>query len=178
MSLEDSIWASPTKTPSPAKKAGKNQSNGLETSMWAHGEYETHAADTGKKLVSEKGRKSLPRPRQVKETKEHDMKKANPLALRLGMVDVDSGVSSDSEEISRPSTNDRNAIFDRKPHRVGDKPLTPKNRTKSNKQDLLQAKIGEQKKILGTSRHKQQQENLLSDFLKDDTGFDWNDDLN
>ncbi|SCV01755.1 LANO_0F13366g1_1 [Lachancea nothofagi CBS 11611] len=123
-------------------------------------------------------------------------KSTNPLAARLGMVDVgESSEDNDSEELSRPSTSDRKSIFDRiKPARITPEPHSSKSSpkpqdthrselqtnahpTKHSKTDILKRKIEEQKKIREANVHKARQSDLLQNFLNDDAYTNWDEEV-
>ncbi|SCU97407.1 LADA_0H06128g1_1 [Lachancea dasiensis] len=128
--------------------------------------------------------KSKPKSKSIKasaENSEHK-KPANPLAVRLGMVD--SGEQSeeiDSDEPSRPSTSDKGRIFDRiKPVRSSANTEEPRHavaRSKQPKSEILKRKIEEQRKIRAANLHKAQQSDLLKDFLNDDSYTNWDDEI-
>ncbi|SCU89147.1 LAME_0E02366g1_1 [Lachancea meyersii CBS 8951] len=113
-------------------------------------------------------------------------KTANPLAMRLGIVDVgevgEVSEDNESDEPSRPSTSDRRSIFDRiKPKpQVSPEPKKPAKTSVSpapKTSEILKRRIEEQKKIREAQLRKAQQINLLQDFLKDDEDTGWEEDL-
>ena len=50
---------------------------------------------------------------------------------------------------------------------------TESKRSKATKAELLKKKIEEQRGILQQTRHKEEQSQLLEDFLNDDNIFEW-----
>ncbi|SCW01700.1 LAFE_0E05380g1_1 [Lachancea fermentati] len=197
MPLEDSIWSRV-----PEQKAAKNNSTakkspGLESSIWAQESTskKTRAPrDNGTERSKKPSNQERPK-RQDKHPKRESVHprrrssandngtKINPLAARLGLVQIDdSSDGSDSEEVSRPSTSDRNKIFDKRPSRSRRTSSTKgssakTDHAKANKMDVLKRKIEEQKQIQEKNHHKAQQTSLLNDFLNNDTAFDWDDEI-
>lgn len=221
----ESKWASapslvePETTAKPRRPSPEKKPGGLVASRWAN----ATGSDDGQLKLHQNAKKNNEKHtrKQASSQKQRNANtKPNPLAARLGITDASipsSESDDDSEELSRPSTNARNKIFDSKAkvsreshhantsqssnHRdrkgpsdgaralaarlgisldgepkeskkLNSKP-TESKRSKATKAELLKKKIEEQRGILQQTRHKEEQSQLLEDFLNDDNIFEW-----
>ncbi|CUS21460.1 LAQU0S03e03114g1_1 [Lachancea quebecensis] len=197
--LKSSMWAN-SSVPTTKKKSRRKSSSGdrkKESSRTSKQEKPLKPS-AGNALAARlgmldlnKSQDSLPKQEVQKKNRRGSSSQRknspNPLAARLGIVEgSESGEDSDSEDVSRPSTSDKKSIFDR---------IKPKKDTKSDsssergsgagkqaikqcsKMELLKQKVEEQRRIKEVNQHKSQQTELLKDFLNDDAGFNWEDEL-